>query len=514
MTIKKEYLAAGLVFIAALAMRVFDLERFPLHHDEANRMAAGADNFSCFFGIPVSCFKGYTRPFASLLILLSRNFFSSPEYAVRMPAVIFGTLTVILVYFLCRQMYGKRTAIFSGLLLAFLPWHIYQSRDAREMVYTPFFGALIFLTFFFSIKKRSRGLFLASCFLLGIDSFYVYGASLTHIFVFLLLLVWLRKEFAWLGRRNLLCGALIVIGTAVPVASLYFQQEIGWSTFRGYHKNPFFGPVFFNLWNNLYRNSFSAVESLFIASRGRLLYAPHFNGPLLVHAASVLIVLGGIYAMIVKRRTADKIIIVWLFSAVIGSLMLISFFLPEYLIAALVPLVIVLGVGLDFCFGLILRRFGRLSALIFIGATVVFMVIVSIRQSVNFYRYAADDLELCRRNSYGCKEAALFLSALPGIDKCSVGVDSRMTALVYLDYYLERKVCPEKQSIRYFVIWAPESHPRDYWQGAFKEGHLAFTALFPGQKPIHTVRYPDGLPALYIYQVELKKGRAIRWNVP
>lgn len=72
--INKEYLVASFIFLAAFLLRVFDLERFPLHHDEANRMLAGADNFTHFLGIPVSCFKGYVWPFSSLLISISRIF--------------------------------------------------------------------------------------------------------------------------------------------------------------------------------------------------------------------------------------------------------------------------------------------------------------------------------------------------------------------------------------------------------------------------------------------------------
>ena len=512
---KKEYFALGSIILVAFFVRTFDLSRFPLHHDEANRILAGVDHFTYFLGIPVSCFKGYVWPFSSILVSISRLFFSSPEYIVRVPPAIFGVLTIILVYFACRLVFGFRTAALSALLMAFLPWHIYQSRDGAEMIYTPFFGALLCVLILLSIKRRSSALFVIFCFFLGLGSFYTYGASLTYVFVFPAALFWYRREFAWLSRNNLLLGILIFLLAIFPISYLHFKHAITWTTFRSYHKNPFLGVLITNLSVNALRNIPIIFESLFISSRGRLLYAASFNYPLLINKIALPFLVFAFIKMVVNKGFFNKLIIIWVLFSLLGSAILMSFITLHYLIAALVPLTILMSLGVNFLYDYIKEKAGKRNALFAVWLVMLFLIVSAVFQSVNFYMTAPYDLEVCRKNSYGCKEAALFLSSFPGIDKCQVVVDTRMTSLVYLDYILKRKSCAAGNTVKWFVLWDPESHPKEYWDGIFfSYNHTMFNLKYPGQKPLYTVKYPNGLNALHVYRIENKKEEFINWAIP
>jgi len=55
--------------------------------------------------------------------------FGLNTFAVRFPSALFGTLTVLLVYFLIKD---KRTALIASLLLAISPWHLQLSRAGFE----------------------------------------------------------------------------------------------------------------------------------------------------------------------------------------------------------------------------------------------------------------------------------------------------------------------------------------------------------------------------------------------
>ncbi len=499
--VKRGHRAAGCIFLAAFLLRIFDLGRFPLNHDEANRILAGADHFTYFLGIPVSCFKGYVWPFASLLVSFSRHFFISPEYIVRIPTAVFGASTVVLVYLSCKRAFGRLPAAFSALLMTFLPWHIYQSRDGREMVYTPFFGALLFLIFLLCIKNKSRRLFFLFCFLLGASSFYTYGASLTHLFVFSAVIAWERKEFSWLSGAVLFSGILISIATIVPIVFLQARGEIVWATFRAYHKNPFSGPLFLNLWRNLSHNLPIQLKTLFISSKGKIIYAFSFRAPLLISVMSAAAIIFALFKMAVRRSTPDKAVMVWLACAFIGGCMFMSFSHPDYIIAALVPLVILFGAGLVFFYDVILARIGKLPAVLLTGLAVASLLAASLSQSIDFYRHAPLDREVCRRNSYGCREAALFLSRIPGIDKCSVTTGVRMTTGVYLDYFIGRRGCGGTDKTRYHVVWAPPSQPQNDWDALCVYRYKEFNWRYPGKSPLYTAAYPDGAPALYVYAV-------------
>lgn len=61
------------------------------------------------------------------------------EFSVRLPSAIFGTLSIVLVYFLAKIWYGRRTAILSAFLLAVMPLHVLYSRLAFNDVIQTFF---------------------------------------------------------------------------------------------------------------------------------------------------------------------------------------------------------------------------------------------------------------------------------------------------------------------------------------------------------------------------------------
>lgn len=131
-------MAAIIIFISAFFVRFYDLTLFPLNHDEATWTLRSIENFDKFLGISVTCFHGYIQPFFSYLVFISEKIFSSPEYIVRIPSVIIGVVTVWLIYQLASQMYGKKAGLISALLLAFLPWHVIQSRIGVSLILTPF----------------------------------------------------------------------------------------------------------------------------------------------------------------------------------------------------------------------------------------------------------------------------------------------------------------------------------------------------------------------------------------
>ena len=65
--------------------------------------------------------------------------FGLNTFAVRFPSALFGTLTVLLVYFLIKD---KRTALIASLLLAISPWHLQLSRAGFEANLGLFFVVL------------------------------------------------------------------------------------------------------------------------------------------------------------------------------------------------------------------------------------------------------------------------------------------------------------------------------------------------------------------------------------
>ncbi len=66
----------------------------------------------------------------------ARIFGIDSEFSYRLPAALFGILTIPLIFLIARPVIGTHAAILAALLLAFSEWHILTSRQAR--MYAPF----------------------------------------------------------------------------------------------------------------------------------------------------------------------------------------------------------------------------------------------------------------------------------------------------------------------------------------------------------------------------------------
>lgn len=117
--------------------------------------------------------------------------FGLNEFGVRFPSAILGVLTVLLTYFLVKEIFPKKdkktevVALVSAFLLAVSPWHIMLSRGAYEASVSQFFIVLGILLFLKAINKNPWLLILAAISL--IVSFYTFNTA--RVFVPLIVIV-------------------------------------------------------------------------------------------------------------------------------------------------------------------------------------------------------------------------------------------------------------------------------------------------------------------------------------
>lgn len=82
------------------------------------------------------------------LVAFSFKVLGVNEYAARIPSVIFGTLSIILVFFIGRRLFGTLVGIISAFLVAFVPLEIAWSRECRFYAMYQFFYLLGFYAFY------------------------------------------------------------------------------------------------------------------------------------------------------------------------------------------------------------------------------------------------------------------------------------------------------------------------------------------------------------------------------
>jgi len=305
---------ATTIFLAAVLVRIYSIGLFPLNYDEATWTLSSINNFDSFLSVPIYCFKGYIPPLFSYLVAITSRIFSSPAHIVRIPAVLIGSFTVLSVYILAKELYGKKTGLISSGLILFLPWHVIQSMIGVSLILTPLFGCLISLALVKAIRKRSVKMFLLFCLLLATGSLYTYQSSVLYLVIFAAVIMGARKELRWLKPKTIVIGILIFLITTWPLIYSQISGKIDFLGvfYRNYQDNPFKEKVFLNLAKNFSNNIAVVYKTLFFSAKGKMLYGASLGSPLLVHWITFFIILFSLGISFWRRKIGDKIILVWL----------------------------------------------------------------------------------------------------------------------------------------------------------------------------------------------------------
>ena len=518
------------IFTMAFFIRIYNIGLLPINNDETHRARYLLENPAVirrFMGIPIFYIQSFSHYISDFLVnyVSGSKIFTLGEFmfVVRFESVVIGAATVLLVYILAREMYGARTAIISSVFLCFLPWHIMQSRIAGRAIWVPFFGCLIFWCLFKAkqekIKLWAVVWFLLACFFLK-ESLTTYESAILFVPIFFASLIWLGNEAKQLRSIKAVLIALLIAALFIgPFALKILKMGPDfWDIFCcGYQKNVFVGNLFFNLWGNIKNNFISALGDLFFNLRGSPLFnAMALRGPLLIHPVLFFLFIGSLIQSIYQRRACDKIILIWLLLGFFGGLAGVNLFQARYIIIALPVFIILTGKFIAEIFNWLPKRDSP-KRWVFLAAVMLLTCGIITTEIVRWGRYyyaAPSDLDECLTNSYGSKEAGYYLSQIKDIESYNIFSDFRQATDVYLNFYsLNRgkgKIInylyrfEKKAGSRgsFYVLWAAESHPKDFWDGQFQYVYDRFKQEHPGEIPVKTVYYPNGIPAIYIFKID------------
>ena len=179
---RKEILLICVLFMIAFSLRFYDCS-YPAFKwmDEAGHVPAAANYWNNGQFEPDNWEH---PPLRHILLYAFLQVFGDNPYGWRMRNVLFGAVTVILLYLLASEISGsKKTAMMAALLLATDPLHIVLSRYTFEEIYgSAFFLAAIVL--FLKHNRRSMWLTMSALFLgcaLATKWYYVPGWLLIYL---------------------------------------------------------------------------------------------------------------------------------------------------------------------------------------------------------------------------------------------------------------------------------------------------------------------------------------------
>ena len=169
-------------------------------------------------------------------LIVSRATGSVNEFSIRFPSALFGTLCLIVTYFIGKESFNKRAGFLSSLFLATTTSYLKLSREARVDMTLCFFIVLSILFFILGYKNETRRnlyfvlYFVSSAFATLAKG--PVGIVLPSIISLIFLII--RKELKMILRKEILIGILIftVISFSWYVLAIqkggkeFFQKQI------------------------------------------------------------------------------------------------------------------------------------------------------------------------------------------------------------------------------------------------------------------------------------------------
>lgn len=209
-----------LVVLLAFGLRVYALERDSLWLDEICQVLAS--DRSVWQAVLQSAQNYGNTPLDYVVTSLALRVGRS-EGVLRLPAVLWGTLSVAMLYALGREMYDKHTGFLAAFLLTMMPMHVYYSRELRFYSLSIFLTLLSLYAFTRALNRDTRAAWAA------------YGiATLLALYSHYYVLVVVGVEGVWLlwsvyakrRSRPLLVRFLMAAGIAVLLFLPWIAYDI------------------------------------------------------------------------------------------------------------------------------------------------------------------------------------------------------------------------------------------------------------------------------------------------
>ncbi len=285
---KYKYILLTLIVFFAFVVRFYNISSVPpgLNWDEAalgyNAYSLGIDGRDEFGKILpyqfLESFGDYKPVVYSYLSIIPIKVFGLNELGIRFTSAFLGTLTVLVTFFLVKEIFNKKNdefylkiALVSSILLAISPWHIMLSRGAYEANVSTFFVVLGIYFFLKAINVNFWFLVLAA--LSFVVPIYTFNSPRVFlpIFVFMLAIVFRKKLLA--HKKQAIISFLIGLILILPILPFLFSPQ---AKIRFNEVNIFSDPEIVKVSNQKIFNDDNSYLSKIINNR-RVMYGTEFT---------------------------------------------------------------------------------------------------------------------------------------------------------------------------------------------------------------------------------------------
>lgn len=230
---KKELFFLSVIIFIGVFLRFWRLSDVPpsLSHDEVaigynsySILQTGKDEYGSYFPFLFRSFDDYKLPGMVYATIPFVAIFGLNEVGIRFPSAFFGSLAIIVFYFLIKKLYWNEKvlfALFSTFFFSISIWHINFSRQLFESN-----GALFFLLcgvyFLLTFPEKPKQLIFAA-FFLAISVYFYYSVRLALPFI-LIAFLFIHRKVLKQHVRLLLISFLVGLFILLPFFPSLFSS--------------------------------------------------------------------------------------------------------------------------------------------------------------------------------------------------------------------------------------------------------------------------------------------------
>lgn len=226
------YIVLSLIVVLSFVLRFYRVTEIPpsLNWDEVSIgynaysiLKTGKDEWNQPFPIHFKSYGEYKLPIQIYLSIPGIYLFGLNEFGVRITSVVYGSLTVLLMFFLGKELFESEVA---GLVAAFLlgisPWHIHLTRASFESSLATLWIVIGIWFLIKGFKKQKWFVFSMIPFALSV---FTYNSTRIFTPIFLLTILIIYKKRLAEFRKVIVVSLVVFTILLVPLAPFLLSGE-------------------------------------------------------------------------------------------------------------------------------------------------------------------------------------------------------------------------------------------------------------------------------------------------
>ncbi|OGK35226.1 hypothetical protein A3F60_03700 [Candidatus Roizmanbacteria bacterium RIFCSPHIGHO2_12_FULL_39_8] len=505
---KMKWIILVTILLLSFFIRAWQLDKNPAGFfcDEASIgynaysiFKTGKDEWGVTFPLFFKAFGEYKNPVFIYSSIPSIALFGLNEFSLRLTSVLYGTLTILVLYLWLRKLFDENTAVWGSFFLAISPWHIHFSRVGFELISSVFWVSLSFYLLYKSFANILIYPFGAISLLI---SYFTYSPPkiylpILFLFFFIIyykkLVVLIKHKFIWF--ISLLIFLLFVILLLPSIQDNSFWAR--WVQVRQ-------GELTIDFLRQAYLNHFSFD---FLFSKGDIDFSGQFitrhsirgMGELYwIQLPFIMVSLSLLFNS--KMRKGALFFILFLLIYPLGSVFTSIAPQATRSVVGVIPFQVLTALGITAFLSYFKNKLLRKTLMLFLIVTIV----LSFSNFINLYKkypnYSSDYWGW----QYGPKEImAYFLKNSGKYDEMFMSGEFN-AGEIFLSFYDPEGTCKNKCKMGQLRDTPELYDPVKRQLFSMGPDYLTNSKFKDNFIIKHTIRYPDGKVAFFIGEV--KKG--------